>query len=41
MATTAKSIVPDKAATGQKRRKPLSKAHRAKLVAALASGAPT
>ena len=37
MATTAKSIVPDTKAQGQKRRKPLSKAHKAKLAAALAN----
>ena len=36
MATTAKVIVPDTKAKGQKRRKPLSKAHKAKLASALA-----
>ncbi len=35
MVTTAKGIVPDPTAKGQKQRKPLSKAHRAKLVKAL------
>lgn len=37
MATTAKSIVPDTRPKGQKRRKPLSKATKAKLAAALAN----
>lgn len=37
MATTAKRIVPEATAKGQKRRKPLSKAHKARLVAALAN----
>ena len=36
MATTAKVIVPDTKAKGQKRRKPLSKAHKEKLASALA-----
>lgn len=36
MATTAKTIVPEPKAKGQKRRKPLSKAHKAKLASALA-----
>ncbi len=36
MATTAKRIVPDPKPKDQKQRKPLSRAHKAKLVAALA-----
>jgi hypothetical protein len=37
MATTAKSIVPAPKAKGQKARKPMTKQHKAKLVAALAN----
>ena len=36
MATTAKTIVPEPKAKGQKRRKPLTKSHKAKLASALA-----